>query len=200
MDSKYIKEEFIAIYRENIKRPGADKLLEYLLSSDFFIAPASSKYHNNFEGGLAEHSINVYKRLKKLIDNEDSMYKKYNDESIAIIGLLHDLCKINFYKLDYKNQKINGQWESVQYYKIDEVYPFGHGEKSVYIINRYMALNPIEALAINWHMGPYDQRVKGQSPQTLEQAFKIDKICFLTYVADSMATYLDEESTDDQNF
>ena len=91
-----VKEEFIKIYREYIKRDGADKLLEYLQSTDFFTAPASSRFHNDFDGGLCDHSINVYYRLKKLIDAEDSLYNKYSDETIAIIGLLHDLCKINF--------------------------------------------------------------------------------------------------------
>ena len=85
------------------------------------------------------------------------------------------------------------------YYKIDEVYPYGHGEKSVYIINKYMKLTDIEALAINWHMGPYDQRVKGQSPQTLEAAMHVDDIVLLTYIADSLATYLDEKDENYEN-
>jgi len=193
------KDEFIDIYREYIKRDGSEELLNYLKSTDFFLAPASSRYHNSFEGGLADHSINVYKRLKKLVDSEDSMYKKYSDETIAIIGLLHDLCKINFYKRDWKNQKINGVWEQVPYYKIEEVLPFGHGEKSVYIINKYMKLNDTEALAINWHMGPYDQRVKGVDPKTLEAAYIKEPLCFLTYIADSMATYLDEENDNNED-
>ena len=188
-----VKDEFIKIYREYIKREGADELLEYLKSTDFFTAPASSRYHNSFEGGLCDHSINVYYRLKKLIDNEDLLYNKYSDETIAIIGLLHDLCKINFYVKDYRKVNEGGVWITKPYYKIDEVYPYGHGEKSVYIINKYMKLTDTEALAINWHMGPYDQRVKGQSPQTLEAALQSDDIVFLTYIADSMATYLDEK-------
>ena len=194
-----VKEEFIKIYREYIKRDGADKLLEYLQSTDFFTAPASSRFHNDFDGGLCDHSINVYYRLKKLIDAEDSLYNKYSDETIAIIGLLHDLCKINFYVKDYKKVNEGGVWLTKPYYKIDEVYPYGHGEKSVYIINKYMKLTDIEALAINWHMGPYDQRVKGQSPQTLEAAMHIDDIVLLTYIADSLATYLDEKDENYEN-
>ena len=194
-----VKDEFIKIYREYIKRDGADSLLEYLKSTDFFTAPASSRFHNSFEGGLCDHSINVYYRLKKLVDSEDSLYNKYSDETIAIIGLLHDLCKINFYVKDYRKVNEGGVWLTKPYYKIDEVYPYGHGEKSVYIINKYMNLTDIEALAINWHMGPYDQRVKGQSPQTLESAMHKDDIVFLTFVADSMATYLDEKDDDYEN-
>lgn len=194
-----VKEEFIKIYREYIKRDGADKLLEYLLSTDFFTAPASSRFHNDFDGGLCDHSINVYYRLKKLIDAEDSLYNKYSDETIAIIGLLHDLCKINFYVKDYRKVNEGGVWLTKPYYKIDEVYPYGHGEKSVYIISKYMKLTDIEALAINWHMGPYDQRVKGQSPQTLEAAMHVDDIVLLTYIADSLATYLDEKDENYEN-
>ena len=194
-----VKEEFIKIYREYIKRDGADKLLEYLQSTDFFTAPASSRFHNDFDGGLCDHSINVYYRLKKLIDAEDSLYNKYSNETIAIIGLLHDLCKINFYVKDYRKVNEGGVWLTKPYYKIDEVYPYGHGEKSVYIISKYMKLTDIEALAINWHMGPYDQRVKGQSPQTLEAAMHVDDIVLLTYIADSLATYLDEKDENYEN-
>ena len=194
-----VKEEFIKIYREYIKRDGADKLLEYLQSTDFFTAPASSRFHNDFDGGLCDHSINVYYRLKKLIDAEDSLYNKYSNETIAIIGLLHDLCKINFYVKDYRKVNEGGVWLTKPYYKIDEVYPYGHGEKSVYIISKYMKLTDIEALAINWHMGPYDQRVKGQSPQTLEAAMHVDDIVLLTYIADSLATYLDEKDKNYEN-
>jgi len=190
----HTKEDFLKIYRENIKREGADKLLEYLQSTDFFRAPASSRYHNSFEGGLFDHSINVYKRLKKLVEQEDEMYNKVSDESIAIIGLLHDLCKINFYKEDYKKVNENGVWITKPFYKIDEVLPFGHGEKSVYIINKFMKLSDEEALSINWHMGPYDLRIKGGQPQTLEAAYQKSHLCFLTYIADSMATYLDEDN------
>ena len=187
-----IKEEFIKVYRENIKREGADKLLNYLHSTDFFIAPASSRYHNSFEGGLADHSLNVYYRLKKLVDSEDSMYNKYSDETIAIIGLLHDVCKINFYVKGTRKYNDNGVWLTRTVYNIEEDYPFGHGEKSVYIINKFMALTDVEALAINWHMGPYDKRTQNGNLQALEASFKYDPICFLTHIADSMATYIDE--------
>lgn len=188
-----VKEEFIKIYRENIKREGSDKMLEYLQSTDFFTAPASSKFHNAYEGGLCNHSINVYYRLKNLINNEDSLYNKYSDETIAIIGLLHDVCKINFYKKDYRKVNEGGVWLTKSIYKIDEVLPYGHGEKSVYIISKFMKLSDIEALAINWHMGPYDNRVKAQNTTAIEAAYKIDDIIFLTYIADSLATYIDEK-------
>lgn len=187
------KEEFISIFRENIKREGADKLLEYLQSSDFFEAPASSRFHSSFVGGLADHSINVYYRLKKLVEGEDSMYKMYSDETIAIVGLLHDLCKINFYVQDYHRVNDGGVWVTKPYFRIDEVLPFGHGEKSVYIAQQFIKLTDVEALSIDWHMGPYDDRAKGGS-YALGQAFHLEHLAFLTYIADSMATYLDEDS------
>lgn len=185
------KEEFIAIFRENIKREGSDKLLEYLRSTDFFQAPASSRFHNAYEGGLCNHSVNVYRRLKALVDSEDSLYKKYSDESIAIIGLLHDLCKANFYIVDYRKVKEDDVWITKPYYKFNEIFPYGHGEKSVYLIQQFMKLTDEEAMAINWHMGPYDDRAKGGS-YSFDQVFHRYPICFLTHIADSLASYLDE--------
>ena len=162
------KKEFIKLYTTNIKREGADKLLEWLCDkSDFFEAPASSKYHNAFEGGLCAHSLNVARRLKLLVDTEKKLcpdketVTHITDESVIICGLLHDVCKANFYKVDFRNKKEDGEWVRVPYYTIDEELPYGHGEKSVYIINGYMRLTREEALAINWHMGGYDVRVKG---------------------------------------
>ena len=195
-----IKEEFIKVFRENIKREGADKMLNYLQSTDFFTAPASTKYHNDFEGGLADHSLNVYYRLKKLVDSEDSMYSKYSDETIAIIGLLHDVCKINFYVKGQRKFNENGVWVTRTVWNIDEDFPYGHGEKSVYIIRKFMELSDIEALAINWHMGPYDKRVFGSNPQVLEAAINYDPICLLINIADTMATYIDEKDSDEDKF
>ena len=195
-----VKEEFIKLYRELIKREGADKMLNYLQSTDFFNAPASSKYHNSFEGGLADHSLNVYYRLKKLVDSEDSLYAKYSDETIAIIGLLHDVCKINFYIKGQRKFNDNGVWVTRNIWNIQEDYPFGHGEKSVYIISKFMELSDVEALAINWHMGPYDKRCANSNLQALEGSFKYDPIVFLTHIADSMATYIDEADSDENLF
>ena len=134
------KDEFIKIYTENIKRPGADKLLEYLKSnsSDFFTAPSSTRFHGAYEGGLVEHSINVYHCLVDYLSRNRAkeLYQMdYSPESVAIVSLLHDLCKINFYVVDYRNAKNDkGVWEKVPYYRIEDTMPYGHGEKSVYII------------------------------------------------------------------
>ena len=183
------KKEFIKLYTTNIKREGADKLLEWLCDkSDFFEAPASSKYHNAFEGGLCAHSLNVARRLKLLVDTEKKLcpdkesVTHITDESVIICGLLHDVCKANFYKVDFRNKKEDGEWVRVPYYTIDEELPYGHGEKSVYIINGYMRLTREEALAINWHMGGYDTRVKG-GDYSISAAFEKYPLAVMTHIA-----------------
>ncbi len=189
--------EFITTYRTFIKREGADKLLDYLLTkSDFFTAPASSKFHNNFEGGLLSHSLNVYKRLVKLLKAEygEKWTEVYSPETVAIVGLLHDVCKINFYKVSQRNvkNKDTGAWEQVNYYTVEDQLPYGHGEKSVYIIGGFMRLTREEAMAINWHMGGFDDRVRGGS-YTVGVAFQQYPLAVLTHSADFLATYLDEK-------
>ena len=190
-----IKEQFIEIYNREIKRDGAKKMLEYLEGSDFFTAPASTRFHLAREGGLCEHSLNVYYRLKELVENEKSDWaRKVSGESIAIIALLHDLCKVGMYVVDYKNQKQpDGSWAKVPYYTIDELLPYGHGEKSVYIINGFIRLTREEAICINWHMGGYDERVKGGSYSAIAKAYEQYPLAVLTHIADVMASYLDED-------
>lgn len=188
-----LKQEFIKVYNENIKREGADKLLEYLsTSSDFFTAPASGRRHNSFEGGLVMHSLNVYHRFKKNIISEfgDNYNEIISDESIAIIALLHDLCKVNTYTVDYRNQKVDGQWIQVPYYAYSNSLPYGHGEKSVYIASGFMRLTREEAMAINWHMGGFDPRTSATSD--LADAYTRFPIAVLFHMADLGATYLDE--------
>lgn len=142
MENINLKDKFLELYNSNIKRAGADKLLDYLLSdkSDFFTAPSSTRFHGSHEGGLVEHSINVYNCLKDYLSPK-RYNMNYSDETIALVSLLHDLCKINFYEVDYRNAKNDkGVWEKVPYYKINDTLPYGHGEKSVYIISGFMRL------------------------------------------------------------
>ena len=134
MEIENCKNEFLKIFNDNIKREGADKLLDYLLNqSDFFYAPASGKRHSAFEGGLVSHSLNVYNRFKNIILNEygENYSEKISDESIAIIALLHDVCKVNTYTVEHRNQIVDGQWIQVPYYAYNNSLPYGHGEKSV---------------------------------------------------------------------
>ncbi len=187
------KEEFLEIYKSKITRAGSEALLKYLSDSDFFTAPASTRFHLATEGGLVEHSVNVYHRLQKLIEDEygEDWEEMYSAESIAIVSLLHDICKIDMYTVDYRNVKTNGQWELKPYFAIDEKLPYGHGEKSVYIINGFMRLSREEAMAINWHMGAFDDRVKGGS-YSIARAFEMYPLAVFTHSADFLTTYIDE--------
>ena len=188
------KKEFIKIYKENIKREGADKLLEWIEKTDFFVCPASSKFHSNIEGGLCLHSMNVYHRFLKLLEIEygDKWQEKISLESATLITLLHDLCKINTYKKEMRNVKVDNNWVQKPYYTIDEELPYGHGEKSVYIISGFLKLSREEAMAINWHMGGFDPRVLGGS-YSLSSAYYQYPIAVLLHIADFEATYLDEK-------
>ena len=191
-----LKEEFIEIYKNNITREGADKLLEYLLSdkSDFFTAPASTRFHGAYEGGLLEHSLNVYHCLKDYLSREraKSVYgMNYSEETIAIAALIHDICKVNFYKVDYRNAKNDkGQWEKVPYYAIDDKLPYGHGEKSVYIITGFMRLSREEAFAIRYHMG----FSANDDPNQVGKSFEMFPLAFALSVADMEASYYLEGS------
>ena len=193
------KTEFIRIYKSSITREGSDKLLDWLLNkSDFFTAPASTKFHSAYEGGLCEHSVKCYYRFAQNLQNE---YEEVgaesviSAESVAIIALLHDVCKTNFYKTEYRNAKNEfGEWVKVPYYTVDDQIPYGHGEKSVYMISGFMRLTREEAMAINWHMGGWDARVMGGSSSALSNAFYKYKNAFLFHISDAQATYLDEES------
>lgn len=190
------REKFEYIVNTNITRPGKEELLNFLAKSDFYTAPASAKFHNNFEGGLVEHSINVYNRLHTMVAAEygEEYFNYITEESIALTGLLHDLCKIDYYKIDYRNSKVNGIWTQVPYYNVEEILPYGHGEKSVYIANSFIKLTRDEALAINWHMGGFDARVKGGS-FAISQAFNISPLVLLLHTADMLATYIDEKTS-----
>ena len=197
MDEKQIKnnkEEFIKIYNENIKREGSKELLDYLLKSDFFVSPASTKFHSAEEGGLCFHSLNVYKRFLNNLKNEygDKFLDKINLESVAIIALLHDICKVDCYKLDYKNVKVNNEWVKQPFFAYNDTLPYGHGEKSVYMISGFMKLSRDEAMAINWHMGGFDNRVIGGF-YGLSQVFCDYPIAVLFHISDIEATYLDEK-------
>ncbi len=190
-DISALKEEFVTIYRENIKRDGADKLLDYMLSdhSDFFTAPASTRFHGAHAGGLLEHSLNVYHCLKDYLSRPRAkeLYRMdYSEESIALCALLHDICKMNFYKVDYRNAKNEaGVWEKVPYYTIEDNLPYGHGEKSVYIISGYMRLAREEAFAIRYHMG-----FSGiEDKNNVGRSFEMFPLAFALSVADMEATY-----------
>ena len=195
------KEKFIEIYNKYITREGADKLLEYLLSpsSDFFTAPASARFHSSYEGGLCDHSINVYECLRSYLESDrvkENFGFEYSDESIAIVSLLHDLCKVNVYKKGFRNVKDEkGTWQRVDTFEYDDKLPYGHGEKSVYIISGYMKLTREEAFAIRYHMG-YSST---EDPRNVSAAFEMFPLAFSLSTADSEATYFIESKINLQN-
>ena len=188
-----MKETFKAEYAK-IKRPGADKLLAWLETTDFYTAPASTRYHLARPGGLVEHSVNVYKRLTELYIAEDfEGMTPEKAESLAIVGLLHDVCKADFYDVEMRNRKnADGVWEQYPYYIVNDRLPYGHGEKSVYIISGFMRLTREEAMAIRWHMGAFESDSTA-SGYALSSAFRQYPLALLTHMADMQATYLDEK-------
>ena len=185
------KEEFIRVFRENITREGGDRFLEWLSKTDFFTAPASSKFHCACEGGLAMHSLSVYHtmREKHFEEGVDS------EESFAITALL---CKAQFYKVSMRNVKNDetGQWEKKPFYMIEDMFPYGHGEKSVFLIERFMRLKTQEAVAIRWHMGGFDEAARGGS-FAVSQAYDKYPLAVKLHLADLESTYLREKGTSD---
>lgn len=174
-----MKERFKKIVEENITREGIDILMAYLEGTDFYTAPCSSKYHLCREGGLLEHSLNVYDTLKKL--NTDYNLG-FDEESMAICGLFHDICKTNFYVYDSWHEK----------YNIINTFPVGHGEKSVIILQDFIRLNNDEICAIRWHMGQYDNAAKG-GDFDIGQAEKMYKLVGALHLADMISTKLLED-------
>ena len=186
------KQKFIEYYQANIHREGADRLLEWLQTTDFFTAPASTRYHCACPAGLVMHSINVYEvMMEKHFDPETD-----SAESFALCALLHDVCKAQFYKISTRNVKNEktGQWEKVPYYTIEDAFPYGHGEKSVYLIERFVRLKPAEATAIRWHMGGFDDAAKGGN-FSISVAYDKYPIAVKLHLADLEATYLREKET-----
>ena len=185
------REEFCDIWRREVTRPGADKLLEWLSTTDFFKAPASTRFHGACEEGLVMHSLNVYHALMDRFFEEGD-----NPESMAVCGLLHDLCKANYYKTGSRNVKneATGQWEKVPIFMVEDQFPYGHGEKSVYLIERFIRSKPAEAVAIRWHMGGFDDAARGGC-RAISEAYDAYPLAVKLHLADLTATYLMEKGT-----
>lgn len=183
------KDEFIKIFTENVKRAGSQELLNWLMNTDFFTAPASTKFHCACENGLVMHSVSVFNTMmeKHFEEGVDDI------ESFAISALLHDICKAEFYKVSTRNVKneLTGQWEKQPFYAIEDKFPFGHGEKSVFLIERFMRLKLDEAMAIRWHMGSFDD----PNGYTVSQAYEKYPLAVKLHLADMESTYLREKGT-----
>jgi len=189
-----VREEFVSLFKTHIKREGSKELMAYLEKSDFFVSPASTRYHGAEKGGLVSHSVDAFHRFVKQLELEygKEWEKKISYESVAIIALLHDVCKIDTYKEDFKNVKDdNGVWQKVPVYVYDEKLPYGHGEKSVYIVSGFMKLTREEAMAINWHMGGFDPRAQAFGGTSLRAAYEQFPIALIFHIADNLAAYFD---------
>lgn len=173
-------------------REGIEELIAWLgnVENDWYVAPASSKYHGNYSGGLLEHSLAVYDELERIA----AVYQKevpLAPESRIIMALLHDLCKINTYKQVEKFRKNEfGSWEKYLAYEHDESYKFGgHGSKSVYLASQFIKLTPVEAAAINCHMATWEEgRIKETS-----QVYTRYPAAWMLHVADEAATFVDKK-------
>ena len=180
-----MKEQFLELLRST-NRAGMEELIAFIEKTDFFEAPASTRFHGSFKGGLLEHSMKVYEIYKEKIKTS-SIEIDMPEDSIIISALLHDICKVNFYKVDYRNAKnARGEWEKVPYYTIEDTIPYGHGEKSVMMITEYIKLTPEEKYSIRWHMGYTEPK---EVYNTIGQAYKKYPMALLLHEADLEATY-----------
>lgn len=164
----------------SINREGVTELIDFLINSDFFTAPCSVKYHNNFEGGLAQHSWNVYKLFK---EKNERYGLRLSDESVILCGLFHDICKVNFYKKTYKG------------YEYDDKFPINHGHKSVIVLQRYIKLTEEESVIIAWHMSAFD--ISDYGRQTYYNAIEMYPAALALFTADYEATTFLEKKNDE---
>lgn len=187
------KNRFKTACDKYIKRDGVKELLDWLDTTDFYTAPASTRYHGAYEGGLCEHSLNVFNETCRLL----SAYKdfiKVPAETAAICALFHDVCKVGCYKVSERNVKNDetGKWEKQPYYAWEEQLCYGgHGSKSVHLISKYVKLTDEESVAINCHMSCWDGQVKG-----LGDAYQQYPFAWLLHVADEASDFVVEKKSD----
>lgn len=194
------KEEIIRLLYF-VNRDGIETLIKWLEKRDYFVAPASTKYHLSCVGGLAQHSLNVYRNMMKLFygDNWKTLneYPTLSDdighENIIVVSLLHDLCKVDFYEVYSRNVKENGAWKEVQDYRVNEKMPImGHGSKSVIVAQQFIKLFFPEIQAISFHMGNSD----GDSSfsATISDVFGTERLALYTHLADIKSTFEDDNT------
>lgn len=197
MSAELNRQTFIDICNTHIHREGIKEFLEYLDSTDFFIAPASTRYHGSWEGGLVEHSLNVYYELQCFLQylyNGEKYKDFWTEESIAIVSLFHDVCKIGRYKPALKNIKneVTGIWEEKIVYTYNNDYEcLGHGSKSVMMIMDYLKLTKDEQSAIYSHMGAYDLS-NYFTTTDICNCFKRNTLAYALHIADMNSTYITE--------
>lgn len=179
------KEVFIDLLKST-NRKGVDDLINWLETSDFFIAPASTKYHLSCEGGLLEHSLNVYFELFKMVSFEQL---QFDFNSLIIVALLHDVCKTNYYIISEKNVKKNNEWVKESCYLVNDEFPIGHGEKSIILIQRFIELTEEEIAAIRWHMGAFEPK---ENHSMISKVFSKYPLALMLHISDLKSTYIVE--------
>lgn len=178
-----MKEKMLELLK-SINREGMDNLISFLEKTDFFKAPASTRFHGSYEGGLVEHSIKVYEILNDKVTKSEF---GFDEDTVKIVALLHDICKLNYYKVEYRNAKNkNGEWEKVPYYTVDDTIPYGHGEKSVMMLSEFISLTNEEKYAIRWHMGFTEPK---ELYSTIGLAYKKYPLALLLFESDLESTY-----------
>ena len=188
-------ELYVAYIEKFIERKGVDKFIKWLKTTDMAVAPASTKYHLSEEGGLIKHSINVMRRLIKLVQMEygDIDKSPYTKETIAFVALFHDISKVNFYEKFERSVKVKGTWEQTFGYKVrDNKVSVGFsGENSLYILNKFFDMSIEEASAIRWAEGASSSN----DPATIATMYDIygkSRLSVLLHVADLLAISIDE--------
>lgn len=187
------KQRFLALLTECAAgRRGVGNLLDWLAATDFFTAPASTRFHLSEPGGLCLHSLHVHDRMVQLA----GLLPDPSPErvlSARMVALLHDVCKANFYAVEMRNRKneLTGHWEKYPFYIVADQFPYGHGEKSAFLVDRFVRLTAEEALAIRWHMGGFDDAARGGS-YAAGTAFDACPMALLLHMADMLASHIDE--------
>lgn len=182
------RERFISLWEQHVSRQGGTELLQWLVKTDFFKAPASTRFHGAYEGALCEHELDVYDRLCERLKNDPQC--ECSEESKVIVAFGHDLCKVNFYKPGFRNVKEDGCWVQKPIFEIEEKFPCGdHADKSIILIQQFMKLETEEILAIRAHMGGFDTAFKGGS-QFVSKIFDRSRLAVHLHLADMEASYL----------
>ena len=196
-----IKENILELLR-TINRQGMDKVIDWLKDSDFFVAPASTNFHGNYEGGLAEHSFNVYQAAIQLreaaLKLNPTLEPQLPTDSIIIASLLHDVCKVDVYKIRQRKNEL-GVWEECNGYTVDySKFPLGHGEKSVILLLKLgLELSDAEIAAIRWHMAAWDLPMQSyELTRCINAARDEHPLCSLINLADGIAANLLEWGED----
>jgi hypothetical protein len=188
-----VKERYRELW-QSVNRPGVAEFLDWLDKTDFYTAPCSTKHHLAREGGLLEHSLNVYNLLSSKVFGSE-LYRQHNPDSIAICALGHDICKADFYGQEMRNVKENGNWVQKPFYMVKDKLPYGHGEKSVLLLQRFIGLTTEEVMAVRWHMAGFTPGITDYSiSQAFSEAASRYPLVILLHMADMEATYLKENT------